>query len=146
MYGNKTNRENLKKALLDSAFHAKMIINRSIVSESNMRIGEFVTSLRRDIKDIGIKGSYSPLTDKDNWEGILIPRTKAFDEDTMRVIAEVRREVNDTSSSVYIEQGLSAVNKQVSDAMRLLKEIEVINDEANVILDDFKVLAKNIQD
>ena len=146
MYGHMDEQQKLERAFMNAAFHSKAVINRTVVSERKHRIGEFVTCLRRELRDMGKARSYDYLCDKDNWADILDFR--GFNEPNEAVksaIAAARREILNQDSPRYIENGLKSVDRQVDHAMSLLKDIHTINDEADEVLNGFKELAANMQ-
>lgn len=153
MYGHWGKQKSLEEALLAAARHAKLVSSKThLIPDSKFRIGEFVTALRREIRETNTYGGrhlIRDLSDKDMWNDILELRGKQSAgsysyEELSSAVMSVRLKLMNKSTAENIDDGLKAVNNDINDAINMLKDIESINDEAEVILNDFKELAKNM--
>ena len=155
VYKTLTTDGSLVHALTTAAMHAGTVCLRDhVVPETKVRVGEFVTSLRREITVAKYHNSYlnvnnelNKLTDKDNWVGILEPKSHdTFSNDLMSLIRKAQHEISNQSSAAFIENELKRVENVILDTTSLLKEIQALNDEADVILSDFRSLAKKMEE
>jgi hypothetical protein len=145
MYGHLSKEEALKDALMTAARHAAVVVAKSsLVQPHTIRVGEFVTSLRREIKETVVYGCRD-LTDKDLWEDILILKAGAnVGKETKRIIKAARYAVENKGVVEDFEDRLKAVNNEVDHAITILKDLEDICVEEDEIMSDFRELAKNM--
>ena len=148
MYGHYSKHDALVRCFIGAARHARIVSTRSVCSPKNIRVGDFVTSLRREIKDKNVHynaNMSSDLANKEKWDDILIPSSYAsFSDDVLEAIQSARLLIDKREPAEVIDEELKRVNNDVNDLFKMLKDIENINNEADKILGGFKELAKDM--
>lgn len=145
MYGHLSKEDALVNALVRAAIHARTcVVNSKLISPANVRAGQFVTSLRRELRDT-VPYHVKHITETSKWSDILELNPKCgHDDDITKAVNLARARINNRSHAEVINEGLTQINNDISAAFSTLSRIEEINVEANIILNDFKELAKNL--
>lgn len=151
MYASLSDEEGLRRALIRAAAHTRIVCERDrVIASRSVALGEFVTSLRRELIDMKYhKHSYyhKDLCDTSIWSDILqLKSSSNIEPIVLRALRDAKLEINNKSSDILIEEGLQEVNNSIDGALSLLQDIQKINEEAEEILTDFKQLATEMQD
>ena len=137
MYGHLNSEDQLVNALVRAAIHARTVAVRSkFITPANMRAGEFVTSLRREIKET-VTYCHRDMCSVEYWHDILEPRDNRLSKEVRSAVAVAKARINNRSTAEVIDEELDRVNNEVSDAICTLREIDTLNLEADIILNDF---------
>lgn len=157
-----TTREEIVLALMKAAVHAsKVLVRPQVVPERAIRVGNFVTSLRRALPRGIRQGRYSHrdgLCQPHLWHDVLMLESEArhrsqvvacnrdcsiTGRDLVSMVDEATSRLAD-ESPIAIEAGLDRVQEDIKDQERLLQLIASVNAEAATIMDGFDELEEKM--
>jgi len=143
---------NLADALEKAALKSREVFSRShVVTERAVRVGEFITILRRELQSSCLRYLADDLTRKNIWEDILVlskrPGWRVGNNDIIisKAIAETLRRLDKIKTSIGIEQDLSSTENLLYESMTMLKESEDLVVKSNEVMQEFGDLVDKIE-
>lgn len=142
-------RERIVSALVSAAMGAARVLERDhIIPRQVVRVGEFVTQLRRELtySYTGRNSYCDQITNKNVWEDILQPKSEHTTIDgeflvSLAASAEIR--LKETSPE-EMKADLEQLRNMKNDAYDMMRKVDVFLKDADRVTEGFEKLAERM--
>lgn len=151
------NTDKVVSILISAAIHANNVMTRKhVVPERRIRVGEFITCIRREIAGLFVgaegKNLLDKLTDKHTWSDILelkAEKSRPWQSScvsNLDHIVELAKMQIDSNNPKVIELSLNQLDNTLDEAQTFIDRLQENNEETGEVLEEFYTLINNMSD
>lgn len=143
-----SHKERLVKALISATKETKVINLRDHISpEKNIRIGNFVTCLRREIKHKDCAHDFTYLTNHKSWNDVLVLGDHSFNatEEIKDVVRTAQTRLANDNEDIIIND-LKEATSLINHAANIISQAREINKNSEPIIEGINRVAQSVHD